>query len=357
MFCPATDIDRDLILAFFVTPFWGGRYGSRPLFAVTSETEASDPEDINQKKSRKQSGRGTGKTTLVAKVGNLAGGHFEFSLNDDVEIVKKRLLSSEFLTSRVALIDNAKSNRVSHADYESLVTCQTISGQKMYVGEARRPNNLTWAITLNGASFSTDIAQRAVVIKLKRPVYSGTWESNVQNFIDDHRVELISDCIGFLQSEAAHIENPDRWGAWCCEVLARLPEPADALKTIGERRVATDSERGEAAEVEDDFSRRLIELHYDPDTDRIFIPAHIAGKWCRESRNELRESANATGRWLKQQIEEQATRFLSVAAGRAHGRGYLWTGGSWDESDTKLNLEAQIEAVEAEKRRQWDRSW
>ncbi len=46
-FCPETTIDRDLIKAAFITPFWGGPPGKRPIFTITSDA-----------------GRGVGKTTL-----------------------------------------------------------------------------------------------------------------------------------------------------------------------------------------------------------------------------------------------------------------------------------------------------
>ncbi|HEV8066214.1 MAG TPA: hypothetical protein VGP76_00660 [Planctomycetaceae bacterium] len=338
MFSPAGDIDRDLILALFVTVFWGEYGATRPLFAITSDE-----------------GRGVGKTTLVEMVGHLVGGNFSFSLNENIEKVKERLLTSEFLTTRVALIDNVKSNRVSHADFEALITCRVISGKKLYVGEASRPNNLVWAMTLNGASFSTDISQRAVVIKLKRPIYSGTWEGGVRKFIDDHRDELIADCLGFLRRKPAPITDPDRWGPWCCQVVARLAEPNDALKVIQERRATTDSERSEAEEVEDDFAAKLAEFYYDPEKDKIFIPSAIACQWCRDARNVKHDSTNATGRWLTQQITEKAMKRLIVSRGRTHGRGYIWTGAEWNASDEmKTNLKAQIAAVEDERRKRFE---
>jgi rRNA maturation endonuclease Nob1 len=340
MFNPATNIDRDLIVALIVTVFWGEYGATRPLFSVTSDE-----------------GRGVGKTTLIEMVGYLAGGNFSFSLNEGIESVKQRLLTSEFLTTRVALIDNAKSNRVSNADYEALITARTISGKKMYVGEAWRPNNLVWAITLNGASFSTDIAQRAVVIKLKKPVYSDTWETGVRKFIDDHRDALISDCIGFLRRKPATITDPDRWGPWCCQIVARLPEPNDTLKVIRERRATTDSERSEVNEVEDDFAAKLAELSYDPEKDKIFIPSKMACQWCRDARNERNETNNATGRWLTQQITEDAAKCLNLSPGRTHGRGYIWIGSQWNGSDDmKVNLSAQIAAIEDSKRQSWPKS-
>ena len=87
------------------------------------------------------------------------------------------------------LVDNVKTSRFSWSDLEALITCDYISGRKMYVGDGRRPNTLVVAITMNGACVSKDIAQRSVIIRLKRPTYSGNWESDTADYIDKHRIE------------------------------------------------------------------------------------------------------------------------------------------------------------------------
>ena len=93
-FCPATDINRDLLTAAFVTPAWGGPCGARPAFVITSD-----------------GGRGTGKTTVVKVVGHLWGGLLSFFHNEDINRIKTRMLSPEALTVRASLLDNVKSLR------------------------------------------------------------------------------------------------------------------------------------------------------------------------------------------------------------------------------------------------------
>jgi hypothetical protein len=83
---------------------------------------------------------------------------------------------------RIALLDNVKTTRFSWAELEALITREVISGKRMYVGDASRPNLITWLITLNGASLSTDMAQRVVEIRLADPEYRETWESEVTAF-------------------------------------------------------------------------------------------------------------------------------------------------------------------------------
>ena len=107
--------------------------------------------------------------------------------------MKSRLLSSDGASKRVVLLDNVKSFKFSWAELESLITAPTISGRKLYIGEGQRPNNITFILTLNGVSLSTDLAQRCVIVKLKKPDFSGDWEESTRRFIAKHRHEIVSE--------------------------------------------------------------------------------------------------------------------------------------------------------------------
>src|SRR5262249_39073599 len=124
-FRPATPIDRDLIQAGFATMFWGGGGGAPPAFVLTAD-----------------SGRRAGKSRLAAMFGHLAGGVVELAANEDVEVIKQRLLSPDGITKRVAVVDNVKSRGFSSGNLESLITAPSISGKRLYVGEATRLNAL-----------------------------------------------------------------------------------------------------------------------------------------------------------------------------------------------------------------------
>ncbi len=89
-------------------------------------------------------GRGKGKTKLAEAIGRLCGGHIDISPQEDIGTIKQRLLSPNASSKRVALLDNIKKSRFSWAELESLITIDTISGKRMYVGEASRPNRLSW---------------------------------------------------------------------------------------------------------------------------------------------------------------------------------------------------------------------
>lgn len=180
-FAPLTSVDTDLVRAFILSLFWGGEPGSRPAWLIIG------PDNDHGK------GRGVGKSSLVAVLSDLVGGLMDFSPTDEVEAIKKRLLSPDARPYRVARVDNIKTHRFSWADLEGLITSPMISGHRMYRGEGRRPNTITWALTLNGASLSKDMAQRCVIMKLDRPQYNPRWEQDVRSYIDSHRWEIIAD--------------------------------------------------------------------------------------------------------------------------------------------------------------------
>jgi len=200
-FTPDTDVDRELIKAFAMTLFWGGAPGKRPVFLITGPDHDSD---VSQK------GRGVGKTTLVTVLSQLVGGMITFSPQCDIEKIKTRLLSPSALQHRLAVLDNLKTLRFSWADFEGLITTPVISGHRMYHGEGRRINNLIWALTLNGATLSKDMAQRCCIIKVNRPEYDPEWQPQVKQYIQEFRWHIISDiqnCLIVPNQGATNDEN------------------------------------------------------------------------------------------------------------------------------------------------------
>ena len=307
-FRPETTVDRDLIQAALMTTFWGGPPGCRPAFVITADE-----------------GRGVGKTKLAEIIAYLAGGLIDISAGEDIAVLKQRFLSPEALTKRVALIDNVKSMRFSWAEFEAMVTSQTISGKRLYVGEAVRPNTLTWVMTLNGVSLATDMAQRSVIIKISRGRNAGTWYEDTINFIDDNRERLIGDIIGALKAERYEVASYTRWAAWERDVLSRLPEPGDAQKLILERQDAADCEQDEAGIIEDFFADQLSRFSYDPETAQVRIPVATIAKWYCWATNDKCKTASVTKR-LRQMADEGQLKLLSPDPSRHYGRCFIWTG-------------------------------
>jgi hypothetical protein len=195
-FTPETPEDAQLLKAFALTLFWGGQCGGRPLFLFTGPTQDPEPD---------KHGKGVGKSTVVQLLGELVGGTMSVATgNGDFADVVTRILSPGASQNRVCLIDNLKSHRFSLAELEGLITAPTVSGRKLWSGEGQRPNTLVWAITVNGATLSGDLAERCVVIRLARPLHNPEWRSNVSAFIRERRWNIIADIQALLS------ENEER---------------------------------------------------------------------------------------------------------------------------------------------------
>ena len=309
-FCPATPIDRQLLITLLASPLWGGPPGARPAGLITSTT-----------------GRGKGKSVLAQFIARIYGGPLDFSSGEDITVIKQRFLSTEAAGLRIALLDNLKTMRFSWAEIESLITSDIISGKKMYTGESRRPNLFTWLVTLNGASLSTDMAQRVVEIRLADPHYRERWDEEVGAFIEDNRTKIIADLIGFLRQPAKPLSKCSRWASWDGQVLARLDDPDECLATILERRGQVDVEEEEAQVIEDHFGSKLRWLGYDIGTADVFIPNTVATQWYNQATNDRRKTTGVT-RALKQLHDEgRLTRLMPYrASGGNRVRGLRWVG-------------------------------
>jgi hypothetical protein len=307
-YCPATSIDGDLILSAFATVLWGGPDGARPAFCFASDD-----------------GRGAGKSAVSAGVGRFGGGAIELSAGENSEVMRQRLLSPEGLKKRVVRLDNVKSLKFSWAELESLITAPEISGKQLYVGEASRPNSLLWILTLNGPALGEDLAQRCVIVKLKKPVHRSGWEEEVNSFIDANRKALIADCIGFFQRPAATLKQFSRWGTWERAVLARLPDPSEAQRLILERQGEANVETEEHEIIESYFEKRLAALSYNTATDVVRIPTEIVAQWYNAAMNEKHRTA-AVSRILNQGAEEKKLHRIRPDPCRTFGRCFLWVG-------------------------------
>lgn len=330
-FCPSTPIDRDLFEAMFVTPGWGGAGGSRPAFLVTSPS----------------GGRGAGKSKNASMVGHLWGGLLDFHQGEDLAQMKQRLLSPDGLGSRVAMIDNIKSLRFSWAELESLITIPTISGKRMYVGEGSRPNTLTWLLTLNGASLSTDMAQRVVTIQIDRPKRTASWEEDTIEFIFANRAALLADVAAFFRRRQNFPRQFSRWAGWEREVLSRLADPEEAQRVVLERQGTADVEQEEADILREYFAAQLADLGYQPEERWIHVPASLVADWYNAATGEHHKVAGAT-RLIRQLSAEGRLPWLTENASRHHGRGFVWIGQSAGiDATTAYDLETRIAAKRA----------
>ncbi|MBA4188843.1 MAG: hypothetical protein C0467_12670 [Planctomycetaceae bacterium] len=326
-FDPATDQDRVLMKAFILTLFWGGPCGKRPAFTFTSDA-GSD----------KHKGRGTGKTTFTELSSKLVGGTMAIRTSVSTDRALAVLLSPSAKNKRVGLFDNLKAFRFSSDFFESLVTCEEINGHRLHHGHASRPNYVTYAVTVNGASYSKDMAERSVVIKLKQPKRSGTWYAKTLKLIEEHSDEIIADVRWHLTRKKKAIEKYDRWEVWCDDVLARLPAPDSLIELLDKRRKEIDEDDQASADYVQHVEA-CIRSHgsgMKPDTAHVFIPSPMLLKWLQLLNPEIRTSGQVSGivtQHLSHRIKNQR---------RAAVRGYVWTGKTANTQSQPTMLEYKV---------------
>jgi hypothetical protein len=315
LFRPATPLDRILITAAVLTTVWGGPAGMRPAFVITSDD-----------------GRGVGKTKLAVLIAHIVGGALDVDAGCDVSALKERLLSPEGQTKRVAILDNVKSLKFSWAELEKLITAANISGKQLYVGEAQRPNYLTWFLTLNGVALGDDMAQRSVIIKIVRGQNSGTWWDDAMAFVDQHRDRIIADAVAALRADREPLLRPSRWASWEHDVLSRLLQPNEVQALILERQSEANCELDEADLIEEFFAEQLRGRGFDLARNIVHIPSAIAGEWYCRATGEKIKTVGASKR-LSQLAAERANqsdagkfKHIRVNPSRTRSRGFLWWG-------------------------------
>jgi len=319
-FSPAEPVDQALMLAFMLTLVWGGPGGARPMFVITSD-----------------SGRGAGKTTFVSLLTSLFGGAMAVSSQADDDIIKQRLLSPEGRSKRVMLLDNCKSHRLSWAEFEALITSERISGKELYVGESSRANRITYCITINGPSLSTDLAQRAITIKLGKPDHDPNWFCDTAQFIQQHRISIIAELMEMLRQPGISIDTYSRWGHWEREVLCKIPDAGMCQMAIKARQLELDAEADESGLIHEFFEDQLRRNQMRVDYDRIFIPSRCAASWLDMALKKKHETATAT-KFIQQKINEGRLPRMEKAnspprtQGGRRERGFWWTAEGWEPS-------------------------
>jgi hypothetical protein len=266
-FTPATAADRSLLRSLIATLFWGGPPGQRPAFLIT--TAAGE-----------QGGIGAGKSSVIALLGQLAGGVFDLARAERIETIKKRLLSPEARTKRLVRLDNIKGT-LSGEELENLITSPTIGGHRLYHGEAERPNLFTMLITTNGATLSRDMAQRCIPIHLGQAVYSPDWLQSTQQYIRQHHWDILADIRSLLEADPGEMPegiSHSRWACWEHSVLLKVPNAGECLQAIRLRQAEAEDVE-EPALVRGHFQGELQKRGLDPETACVFIPSPVAAGW------------------------------------------------------------------------------
>jgi len=299
---PATENDRKLMLAAMMTPGWGGASGARPMFVFTSDY-----------------GQGSGKTETAKAIGRIWGGSATLDYEDNWQNISKRIMSSDDWLSRVFLFDNIK-GKFSGSAIEAAVTSEFLTGHKMFVGTVKRPNDATFMLTFNLPEMSRDLAQRAVIVKVGKPL-AGDFVEWACQFVEEHRLQLISDILHLLKQTAKKVVSAkfaDRWRAWQRDVLSKVPNcDVDELAAeIIERRPGADADAEEASSIVQAISDHLILYARRKDSEDI---TEVTGA-------EIVKVMEASGNWRANDsfsASANSRKCMSIVKGKLLGRGVL----------------------------------
>ncbi len=285
-FCPASEYDRCLLSAFICAPLWYIPGIPRPAWVIDSAD-----------------GQGCGKTTLVELVAQLYG-HAPIctskqELSTNLQQIIKRCVSHSGRGARVFLVDNVTGDFKSE-ELSYLITAKDITGMAPYGhGEETRPNDLTYVLTANTATVDADLAHRLLYIMVRRPEQTldrASWKTQVQAYIEAHRLEIVSDIISLLSSHRPFNTPPGtRFPEFeetilqpCCGTLEAMRE---VIEHLAKARSESNIEEEQARAIAEVFDYNIQKLGFDADTP-IFIRTDVANSWGRAA---LRESYDYKG--------------------------------------------------------------
>lgn len=330
MFSCATEIDRQLLSAMFITPFWGGDCGKRPAFLIDGLENDS------------KGNRGIGKTTVTDALVKLCGGScVDLTSKTEGDEMRRRLLTAN--SERIVRMDNIKSQTLSNDTLESMVTAERISGHKMFHGHSSIPNLFTYVLTFNDAVLSKDMSQRCIIIRLKRPVYQADWWGGVTSFINEHRTAIISD-IGFILSKQCQVPAAaSRFPEWERSVLGKCSDDLPGIQAqIRAQQESSDDDNHLKADIASLMAEKIGQIewkyengktvYFDPETQTVAIHRSQVNKWLAELFHK-----GATTRFITKKFEAAKPAQFLPQPRKFLGAYYLiWVGVNGDEHGAPL---------------------
>lgn len=289
-FCPATPEDKCLLRTLICAPIYFEMGIMRPVWILESEIP------------------GAGKTTLAFILAEIyCHAPIEVKVADfrrDVQEITKRCVSPEGRQARILLVDNVVGT-FACGELSSMITAQWITGRPSYGrNEESRPNNLTYVLTANNASVDNDLAIRSYTVKLKALTsYNDSWNRNLRRFIADHRLNILADIQGLLETHKpfADVKPATRFPEFeisimqpCC---GNVEMYCSVVKNLLTARADANIEGEWGNAVEDAFRHQLSELQIHPDHETVFVRSSVAERWIREAIPDMRfQNAMQTAR-------------------------------------------------------------
>ena len=284
-FNPVDDISKSLLTAFIMAPIFYKPMVARPLWIIDSPN-----------------GQGSGKSKIPEMVATLYGENvlegqpIDVSLYDmerNYNEVVKRIISTRGRNARILRLDNV-TGTLHSSNLAMLVTAGSITGRASYGrGEESRPNNLTYVVTVNGATVDTDIASRAYYIMVAKPKMNPHWTSDVIGYIERNRMQIFADIIDIISKHQVYdIQPSTRMPQFETAILqAACGSPEQYQRVIDfliSKKEETNTDEELARRIEEEISQRILATKtsfgkeaINPKTDRVFIRSHALEHWFR----------------------------------------------------------------------------
>ena len=355
-FNPVDDINRSLLAAFIMAPIFYKPLVARPLWIIDSPN-----------------GQGSGKSMIPEMVALLYGENIMegkpidvsvYDLERNFQEVVKRIISTRGRNSRILRLDNV-TGTLHSSNLAMLVTSGSISGRASYGrGEESRPNNLTYVVTINGATVDTDIASRAYYIMVAKPKMNPHWTSDVIGFIQQNRMQIFSDIIDIIGNhEIYDIPPATRMPQFETMILqAACGSPEQYQRVISfllTKKEETNTDEELARRIEEELIQHILSTKpllgqdvIDPHKDRIFIRSHVLEAWFknesymdRRHPSEIIRNMAKTG--MLPQVDPNLLRWPHHDRGHLKRRsGILWNYRSEQEDTRVIALAKDKIAVE-----------
>lgn len=328
-FNPINPAFRTALKAFIAAPVYYESSIARPLWVIGSEKA------------------GSGKTSLANYVSMLYGrAPVEVKRRAflrDTEEITKRLVSSEGRLARMLLIDNVTGEFKSE-ELSSMITMPNISGKAPYGrGEETRPNNLTYVITANDANIDDDLAIRAYFIQLDVATYRATWATDINTFINKHRLDILADIIDLITNNKPFETAPvTRFPEFETKILQAFCKDhgdySEVISAIGHKRSESNIDEENGKEIEDIISQELIELGINPVVESVWIRSAVLDRWVGEAIPNQRYSTQAIKTLAKSGHCPNIYTKLTVypSRGELRRRGVMWLPQGGDNKPMKI---------------------
>ncbi|MEW4490746.1 hypothetical protein AB1L42_21870 [Thalassoglobus sp. JC818] len=245
------------------------------------------------------------------------------------------------------------------------MTTEKVSGKVLWAGSGTRVNNAIFVLTMNSPQFATDISQRSVIIKMgnARKSYSESWDSEVIQFMKQHRTEILGGLRTFLEigmKDRQKIEESSRWGRWEGDVLSKLTRCNDAQLLIKQRRGEVDAEASHNDDMVTAVDSFLSKIGYDVGQDSIFIPSRlVAHIMSIEGRQRVdTKTAGTMFNQLINESDEYSKQFeypenpINYDGGKS--RGFIRLGA---DDDVQKNIMKRFERADLDGFDKFERGW